>query len=221
MNRVLTTVLAVALLLGLGALAVLALPGASAPLAAAPFVSAAAPDAPMATNTFNVIALPLHSDAQFDYKASSLLNYIGSSVQQVLTWDAANQLYVFLYPDGFGDDFDLRTGGVYWLEVDKDAPPVASFVGDVPDPGTINFGLVGGPTCMWNEISIPLDQGSITLASELITAIGDVDQVVSWDAAAGIYTFLYADGFGDDFDVRIGYPYGVCMLANKTWPPAN
>jgi hypothetical protein len=53
MKRALSTILAVALLLGLGALAVLAMPNANTPLAAAPIVSAAAPkldpDAPLET----------------------------------------------------------------------------------------------------------------------------------------------------------------------------
>ena len=44
MRRVLSTVLAVALLLGLGVLAVLALPNANTSLAEAPAVSAAAPE---------------------------------------------------------------------------------------------------------------------------------------------------------------------------------
>ena len=65
MRRVLSTVLAVALLLGLGTLAVLALPNANASLAGAPAVSAAAPefnpDAPTATNKYNVIGLPLNA----------------------------------------------------------------------------------------------------------------------------------------------------------------
>ncbi len=59
MKRVLTTVLAVALLLGLGALAVLAMPSANTPLAAVkPVVSAAAaaPEAVDALENYNMIA---------------------------------------------------------------------------------------------------------------------------------------------------------------------
>ena len=69
MRRALTTVLAVALLLGLGALAVLALPDANTSLAGAPAVSAAAPefnpDAPAATNNYNAIGMPLNAASQF------------------------------------------------------------------------------------------------------------------------------------------------------------
>jgi len=51
MGRVLSTIIAVALLLGLGALAVLALPGTGAPMTASPVAAAplaAEPDAPAA-----------------------------------------------------------------------------------------------------------------------------------------------------------------------------
>ena len=68
MKRTLSTILAVALLLGLGTLAVLARGGgdiltpvraASVALAAAQPQTAAAPDAPAASSNYNVIALPL------------------------------------------------------------------------------------------------------------------------------------------------------------------
>ena len=60
MRRVLTTVLAVALLLGLGALAVLALPNANAPLAGAPLYRpprrSISRTRPTATQNYNMIA---------------------------------------------------------------------------------------------------------------------------------------------------------------------
>jgi len=65
MGRVLSTIIAVALLLGLGALAVLALPGTGAPMTASPVAAAplaAEPDAPAAgTDKLNVIAMPLQA----------------------------------------------------------------------------------------------------------------------------------------------------------------
>ena len=115
MRRVLTTVLAVALLLGLGALAVLALPNANAPLAGAPAVSAAAPefnpDAPTAP-TFNMIAMPLNAANQFttagvSFNAPGLASVVGPGVQQVLAWDAANGFYLQYIPGAGGDQFDL------------------------------------------------------------------------------------------------------------------
>lgn len=229
MRRVLSTVLAVALLLGLGALAVLALPNANASLAGAPAVSAAAPefapDAPNATTMFNMIALPLKSSASFAYTASGLLSYLNTPTAyalQVMSWDPTTQGYLFRYFDGFGDDFPLATGGAYLLEVDANAPGVASFVGDVPIQGETTFNFVGAsPSCKWNHFSLPLDRSDVTKASELITSMGgsaNVEQVASWDAASQGWLFLFNDGFGDDFSVKIGYPYAVCMFTNTPWP---
>jgi hypothetical protein len=124
MKRLLSTALAVALLLGLGALAVLARPkGAGTPLAAsaarsasalaAPNVqsdtsdpvtqtelSGTAPEAPAVSNSWNNIALPLDAQKQFadlglSYDASGLASFIGrSSVAEVRVWDAVSQSYL-------------------------------------------------------------------------------------------------------------------------------
>lgn len=227
MKRVLTTVLAVALLLGLGALAVLALPSANAPLAAAPVVSAAAaPEAPDGMNYYNAIALPLHSQMQFSngglaFTADGLANLVGASVTQVLRWDADNQWYEFWDPaieDGV--DFPLETGHMYWLLVDEYSPTVVSFVGDVPTQSEISFNLVGSSaSCLYNEISLPLDQATITDADELAAAIGDVVQVLHWDSMNQWYEFWDpAIEDGVNFPVSIGYPYTLCMSQGKTWP---
>ncbi len=238
MKRLLSAIAAVMLLLGLGAIVVLALPDANtAPAAVAPAAMAAAPfaqDQPVAAEAlaapsvgtrFNVIALPLDSSAQFaaqslSYTASGLAAYVGSGVQQVLHWDTATQTYEFYFPaDGFGTDFSLQTGGVYWIEVDSTTPPVLSFVGDVPAQGTIQFDLLGATTCLWNDISLPLDKSDITVASQLAASIGDVEQIVRWDPETQTYEFYFpADGFGTDFSTRIGYPYHVCLTQGKLWP---
>ena len=97
MKRLLSTALAVALLLGLGALAVLAHGGgdiltpADKVVAAAPQPqTAAAPDAPMAS-IYNDVALPLNVQSQFTslgltFDYAGLANFV-SGAQQVLEWD--------------------------------------------------------------------------------------------------------------------------------------
>ena len=146
-----------------------------------------------------------------------------SYVVQVLSWDQVTQGYFFRYSYGVGTNFPLKTGGSYWLEVDANAPAVASFVGNVPPQspaqGSTRFDFVGDQTnCKWNQFSLPLDQGTITKASELLTAIGDAEQVLSWDPSSQGFFFRYYYGVGTDFPVRIGYPYAVCMYKSKTWP---
>lgn len=228
MKRVLTTVLAVALLLGLGALAVLAMPRANAPLAAAPVVSAAAqlnPDAPaVGPTSFNAIALPLKASASISpFTASGLAAYHGDGVVQVLKWNPEIQSFDSYVPGVSPSflDFELEVGGSYFLELDNTSGTVFSIVGDVPDPEEVFFGLTKGTSatdCAFNSLSIPLDQSGITKASELAADIGGVVQVLQWDA--GIQSFSsYVPGVSGeflDFDVRIGYPYFICV--NDTGP---
>jgi hypothetical protein len=243
MNRVLTTVLAVALLLGLGALAVLALPGASTPLAAAPFVSAAplapgqpeAVTAPDVTLKYNVIALPLDAKASIP-NAAALVDYLNraevgqpKTVDQVLHWDAAAQDFTDYYLPNLGPlgtNFSLEVGGTYWILLDSTAPPVFSVVGDVPQVGELQYNLLGAtPNCAYNNIIIPLDQwdAAITHASDLVTAMGGptvVDQVLQWSAADQDFVDYWLPNIpiGTDFSVQPGYPYMVCLKANITWP---
>lgn len=222
MKRVLTTVLAVALLLGLGALAVLAMPSANAPLAAAPVVSAAAPEAVDAGGKYNTIALPLDNGITL---ASALVTDINATTAgtatQVWKWDPTLGYSIYDPADLLPDDFTLKVGDAVWVVMEGSGELVYSMVGDVPAEDSVHFDLVGTtpPSCRFNFVSVPLDQGSITSASQLATAIGDVSQIWSWDPITGYSIYDPADLLPDDFTVRIGYPYFVCMTATKTWPP--
>lgn len=237
MKRVLTTVLAVALLLGLGALAVLAMPSASAPLAAAPVVAAAAA-APEAVDTgtlkYNVVALPLDATASLP-NAAALVDYLNQApvgqpktVDQVLHWNAtAHDFTDYYLPNlGLGTNFALEVGEAYWILVDSTAPSVFSVVGDVPDIGAVQYNLLGTTTnCTYNNIIIPLDQwdAGISHASDLVTAMGGpavVDQVLQWSATAQDFADYWLPNvpIGTDFAVQPGYPYMVCLKANVAWP---
>lgn len=233
MRRVLTTVLAVALLLGLGALAVLALPNANASLAVAPVSAAApefAPDAPAAGPNFNMIALPLNATSQFTsasltYDADGLAKLVGSGVRQALSWDNANQVYKIWTIDEFGGsgtNFALTLGSAYWLLLDSTSSTIVSFVGDVPAQGSLHFSFITAASCQFNEFSIPLDQSGITKANQLATALS-ATQVLRWDATLQLFDIWTVDEFGGsgtDFDVKIGYPYVACLAtgAPTTWP---
>lgn len=226
MGRVLSTIVAVALLLGLGVLAVMALPGAAAPMtagsvAAAPL--AVEPDAPAADTgaKYNTIALPLHSGHT---SASALVNDINSTTDstalQLLKWDP-NMGYVVYDPsDPFGEDFALSVGDPLWVLIQgASTQDVYSMVGGVPLQGEVWFQLAGdSAACKYNFISVPLDKGNIITASGLATDIGNVASVLKWDATLGFVVYDPSDPFGEDFEVRIGYPYYVCMTASKTWP---
>ena len=222
MKRLLYTTLFVGLVLILAVAAVFALKGpAPAQTAAAAPAASSAPAsalAPTATDNYNFIALPLDSSQSFSYTASGLMNYIGPSAQAVVKWDATNQQFVS-FTGGLGD-FALETGGAYFVLLDSTADNVLSFVGDVPPQGSISFSFVNGTSsaCKYNAISIPLDQGSIQTASDLMNAIGGVASVSKWDANNQQFV-TFTGGLGD-FDVYIGYPYLVCLTdsAPSTWP---
>ncbi len=207
MGRVLSTIIAVALLLGLGALAVLALPGAGAPMTAGSVVAAplaAEPDAPAAgVSKYNVIGMPLDAAAQFTslggFNSDGLGNLLGTSVTQVLAWNTTRQEFDSWDPiadrgtvDGVRvyTPFDLAVGGSYWLLVDSLSPDVVSFVGDVPLAGSVKYGLSAGPTgCTYNAITIPLDQSTLTdadlLGEDISAGISPiaVSQVLQWNAS--------------------------------------
>lgn len=232
MGRVLSTIVAVVLLLGLGALAVLALPGAGAPMTASPVAAAplaAEPDAPAAgTDKLNVIAMPLQATnpefTSVGFNAAGLAAVTGPGVKQVLTWNAPVGSYRTYYPsDPESDNFPLVVGGVYRLILDSTANTVVSFVGNVPDIGAVSFSLTRpvGTGCAINDISVPLNRSDLIDASALAGAIGNVSQVIEWNATAGSNrTYYPSDPESDNFPVKIGYPYRLCLLAGGAtqWP---
>lgn len=236
MRQVLSTVVAVALLLGLGALAVLALPGAQVALNSARTaqiapvaLAAAAPDAAPESTKFNFVALPLDSSASITpYRASGLAAYIGSSVMQVMKWNGDLQGFDTFVPGVMPPvpplDFELAIGGAYFLELGS-GPTLLSLVGNVPVEGTVSHDLVKGSSltdCKFNSISIPLDREDITTAQALADDIGGVLQVMTWNTTLQGFD-SYLPGVMPpvpplNFEIKIGYPYFVCV---NSAGPAN
>ena len=159
MKRLVSTALAVALLLGLGALAVLGARGGGDILtpadnvvaAAAQPQTAAAPDAPMAvTIRYNWIALPLE-DATIT-KASELKTHIEGnsnpsvSVQAIEEWQATGQgwrTYDPNLPPILQDDFPMQVGHAYRVAIGGTGTGVTwSIVGNVPAPSVFTYTLV-------------------------------------------------------------------------------
>jgi hypothetical protein len=144
-------------------------------------------------------------------------------VLQVLKWDPVLQSFLAWSNEfGFGDNFPTEVGDYIFAGVDASAPSVASFVGLVPDPGSVAFNLVQGSatSCALNFLSIPLDQASITTADVLADSIGNpnppgpatVLQALDWDAPSqNFLAWSNEFGFGDNFATTIGYAYIVCI----------
>jgi len=242
MKYYLPPVCALVLLLAFGSLAVLARPdGIGVP--AAPAVaaqvepsqqSAAAPvpQAPAATNpdtSYNVIPVPLPSVSQFPsskFNAEGLASIVGPGVHQVLEWSPDTGSYLSYIPGIGGDEIPLKVGGVYWFALDSSANPTVSFMGDVPAKGSVKFTLTRPAfgSCVYNDISIPLDflldHPTITTAQKLAEDIENVDHVLQWDSTAQLWRKYTPGPGGDNFAVKIGYPYHLCLKpGGKTaWP---
>jgi hypothetical protein len=214
-------------------------------------VSAAAPEfqpeAPAAAENYNHIAMPLNAanqftSAGFGFNSQGLAQLVGSSVKQVMRWDAARQANDTWDPangDGFvggvytTTPFPLAVGGAYWLLLDSSGPNIVSFVGDVPGSGTVKFTLAGtSPNCAYNEFSLPLEQSTLTNVGLLAGSLSATDtaQVLRWDAArqaVDTWDPINGDGFvggvytTTPWEVKIGYPYYACITAGangKVWP---
>lgn len=229
MKRLLYTTIFVGLVLVLAVAAVFALkgPAPTQTASAAPAAESGQTSslAPTATDNYNFIALPLDSSDSFSYTASGLASYVPGT-KKVVRWDATNQQYVS-YTPGISPpsaDFSLDIGGVYFLLLDSTADNVVSFVGDVPAQGSVSFTLTAGTasSCVYNAISIPLDQDQIATAQDLADAITGTTKVTKWDATNQQY-ISYTPGISPpsaNFDVAIGYPYFVCLddTAPSQWP---
>jgi hypothetical protein len=239
MKRLLSTTLAVALLLGLGALAVLArgggdilTPADNAVAAAAQPQTAAAPDAPMATSGINWIAIPLSNASLVNASdlATNIGTSTGSTVATIEQWNPQSQNYLtYLHELGL-DDFALTVGGAYRVSVRGGAGGLTwSLVGEVPTPSQFTYTLYETASSDINWIMLPLDKNAVTLASELAADIEahssgavTVGAIEQWSAAAQNYlTYLPELGL-DDFSVKIGYPYRVTVDvttgSSVTWP---
>jgi hypothetical protein len=213
--------------------------------------SPAGPAAPASAQNFNALALPLDvqsnwSNEGYTFDAQGLAEYAGlSSVGQVLHVNAETQGYDSWLPSaGYGfvdgayttDPFGLQTGDAYRLVVNNSDPDLTltTFVGDVPDAGAVTFALVGSdPGCKINDISIPLGRSDITDADLLANSMGGSDNVQqilrlnpdqqgydSWLPGPG-YGFVDGGYVTEPFEVRIGYPYAVCLKSGAdgmTWP---
>jgi len=82
----------------------------------------------------------------------------------------------------------------------------------------VDVGLVDG----WNIIALAVEPVEGYTASTLAAAIneqgGDVTQVFWWNAAAGSWDFyLVTMGFGNDFNIEVGYGYLLKNTTPTTW----
>lgn len=127
-------------------------------------------------------------------------------------------------------DGDAGIAGIQWTDSEvtvgnadvnyfyKIAPLNGSGQGDLSQCfGVFDYNLVTTPTTDFNEIALPLQNGAIAAASELLNAIPLCNSVARWNAA--IQGFEQYDPRLDftDFDVTAGFPYFVNVTANSVF----
>jgi hypothetical protein len=167
----------------------------------------------------NAISVPLDVVVEIP-DAEALANYLGNSVQQVLSWDPIAESYDYWLPGtNVGTNFALSVGRVYWLFLDETAPGALSFSGAVPDLGDYSQALSGNAAnCIENEFSVPIDAVSQT-AQAIAVALSNPEQVLNWNPDVQAYEFWLPErSFGTNFGLRAGYPYRACLSMNVDWP---
>jgi hypothetical protein len=169
--------------------------------------------------------------------ADSMRTYLESqlganTVVALLKWNAALQTYVVRQKVGaswIGSNFSLLTGDSVLYKVNSSTSKnEALFVGDAPSPD-VTFPIVAGTsstTCKYNEISLPLNKGSITTAQQLADDpawLGSVRKLLRWNPSLQTFEVRQKVGvswIGSNFAVRIGDPVLVCVndAAPAQWP---
>jgi dienelactone hydrolase len=170
---------------------------------------------------YNLIAVPLEMASVID--ADSLAAYGGSGVYMILRHDAAIQAIEWRLPGLAGTHFAVAVGDAVYLYLDETAPSVFSLVGNVPGIGTVSYDLARpdpDASCAYNFISVPLHRDDLGDADALAADIGGVHSVSRYSADAQDLTWRLPGVSGDNFAVRAGYPYIVCLdsTAPPTWP---
>jgi hypothetical protein len=186
------------------------------------------PAATADVRAYNLVAVNLEVPGVTD--ADSLAAYVdaaggGPSVYMVLRHDAAAQTIEWRLPGLAGTNFPVNVGDAVFLTVYDTALPVLSLVGGVPSIGApsggVSFDLVRPPlggSCTYNFVSVPLHRDDLIDADALAVDIGWVYSVTRFNADTQDLTWRMPGGPGENFPVRAGYPYIVCLEENA--PPA-
>jgi hypothetical protein len=171
------------------------------------------------TSTYNDIALVLDIASIDD--AESLASYLGSFVIRVLRYYAPLQAFQ-IYDVGDPDtNFPLSVGNFVFLVTNNTAPTTISLAGEVPEPGSVSFSLVSGNPARYNFISLPLDQGNLTSASDVADDIGaGVIRVLKYYNNLQAFQIYDVGDPDTDFSLSIGEPFGLVLTtgAPVNWP---
>ncbi len=150
---------------------------------------------------YSLITLPLNDTSVT--KASELAAKVGANCTEVVKWDSTTQRYKSYVPGVPLNDFAVRGGEGYFVNVENATNVV--FSGEpwgTPFTITLSKG--------YNLVGIPVKDTSVTKASELAAKVGaNCTEVVKWDSTTQRYK-SYVPGVPlNDFAVRGGEGYFV------------
>ncbi len=225
MKRILSSIIYAGLMLALAAAAYLAFPGRADiaaqpdPIVDAGSAPAAQAQSPAAAINWTNISVPLSTSVTTADGLAAYIDPVGNSIIRVGRWDAATQsLVIRNVGSPFGQpNFNISIGQWLFIGANSSAPTTMTWVGDVPGEGSITYTLKANG---WTGIMLPLDQGSITTADALGSAIGSVTRVARWDAnSQSLVIRNVGSPFGQpNFAIQIGYPYFVYSTSQVNWP---
>lgn len=155
--------------------------------------------------------------------------------REVLRWNASLQSFdswipdsVFPPPGGYGINYPVELGGVYFVLVAPSNTTLFNMQGVVPLLGAYSFALLGdGQECLWNPITVPFGANIVPNAQGLADTfdIGNAQRVAYWSAIDQAFIrwtplneFPPPAGRGTNFQVLEGSPYFVCLETNESWP---
>jgi len=176
-------------------------------------------DFALVRGVYNTIALPLVDSGLAT--ADDLGAATGAIV--VSRWVASTQSLDSRIVGVVGNNFSLSAGAAYFVYTPGSGPTVFTTMGSVPVAGGTHFTIERGSpsSCRLNLLTLPLDQSGISTADGLATAMGGVPVISVWRADTGGFDSRIVGVVGNNFAVRIGYPYWPCADTSgggATWP---
>ncbi|MCK4657157.1 MAG: hypothetical protein KAT85_08975, partial [candidate division Zixibacteria bacterium] len=170
------------------------------------------------TRNYNLIALPFAGTGIGN--AQQLVSSMGGSanVFTVNNFVASSQSYQAWFAAGFGTNFTVSAGSVFQVNASQNF--IWSIAGQVPDSGSLSYGITTTATTNYSLIMVPFEYEDIFLyAQDLINNIpGLLFTLNEFVPTSQSYQARFAAGFGVNFELRAGRVYQANGAAVGTFP---
>jgi hypothetical protein len=160
-----------------------------------------------ATTDFNLVSLPFSGTGITN--AQQLVTSMGGTlnVLTVNNFIPSSQSYQAWFAAGFGSNFAVSSGKPFQVNAARNF--VWSITGQVPDSGSLSYGIVVTSTTDYSLIMIPFEYEDILLlAQDVIDNVpGLLNTLNEFVPSSQSYRSRFAAGFGTNFTVRAGRVY--------------